>query len=89
VPLNVAFFNPDLIEQLQLGLRIIKQRFGVDYRRTLAEIIALNTDIPLADLNDNVFLLADASSAEPDDSLATVRPTMVTQFRVAVSWATC
>jgi hypothetical protein len=34
----------------------IRQNFGIDSRRTLAQIIAANTDIPLADLAANVFL---------------------------------
>jgi hypothetical protein len=34
----------------------IKQNFGIDSRKTLAEIIALNTDIPQSDLPGNVFL---------------------------------
>jgi len=37
-------------------LKFIKQEFGIDFRKTLAEIIAFNTDIPLSDLNANVFL---------------------------------
>jgi hypothetical protein len=41
------------------GLQVIEQEFGIDFRRTLAEVIADNTDIPAADLNDNVFLVAD------------------------------
>lgn len=41
------------------GLSQIKQRYGIDYRNTLARVIASNTDIPQSDLNDNVFLVAD------------------------------
>jgi Animal haem peroxidase len=40
------------------ALPAIKRAFGIDYRHTLAEVIAANTDIPLSDLNSNVFLLA-------------------------------
>ena len=41
-------------------LDAIAATYGVDYRRTLAEVIADNTDIELTDLPQNVFLLADA-----------------------------
>ena len=40
-------------------LAVIAQQYGIDYRHSLAQIIAANTDIPLADLNDNVFVTAD------------------------------
>jgi hypothetical protein len=33
----------------------IRNNFGIDYRRTLAQVIASNTDIPLGDLQANVF----------------------------------
>lgn len=39
------------------SLSFIRHAFGIDYRRSLAEIIAANTDIPLSDLNPNVFLV--------------------------------
>jgi hypothetical protein len=32
-----------------------EQRFGITYRHTVAELIALNTDVPQADLPANVF----------------------------------
>jgi hypothetical protein len=38
------------------GLVAIRLAYGIDYRNTLAEVIAANTDVPLGDLNDNVFL---------------------------------
>ncbi len=41
------------------GLSLIKSTYGIDYHRTLAQLIAADTDIPTADLNDNVFLVAD------------------------------
>lgn len=41
------------------GLSYIRNAFVIDYRHTLAQIIAANTDVPLTDLNDNVFLTAD------------------------------
>ncbi len=37
----------------------IAATYGIDFRRSLAEVIADNTDIDLSDLPDNVFLLAD------------------------------
>src|SRR2546423_7133077 len=40
-------------------LAVIAQQYGIDYRHSLAQIIAANTDIPLADLNDNAFDTAD------------------------------
>ena len=33
----------------------VRQNFGIDSRKTLAQVIALNTDIPLAELPANVF----------------------------------
>jgi hypothetical protein len=33
----------------------IRNNFGIDYRHTLAQIIALNTDVPLSSLPANVF----------------------------------
>jgi hypothetical protein len=33
----------------------IKAKYGIDYRRTLAQLIAQNTDVPAADLPANVF----------------------------------
>ncbi len=47
------------------GLRLIKDTYGIDYRHSLAQIIAANTDIPLADLNDNVFLVKDEDLPAP------------------------
>jgi hypothetical protein len=41
------------------ALNTIRQQYGIDFHRSLAEIIADNTDIPLSELNDNVFLVAD------------------------------
>jgi hypothetical protein len=45
------------------GLSEIRQLFGIDFRHTLAELIAANTDIPLSDLNANVFLLGAGQAA--------------------------
>lgn len=39
------------------GLTYIKNTYGIDFRRNLGDLIALNTDIPRADMNDNVFLV--------------------------------
>ena len=39
------------------GLRLIQQRFGIGYRHTLSDLIALNTDIPRSALPGNVFLV--------------------------------
>jgi hypothetical protein len=58
------------------GLSEIQQQFGVDFQRTLAEVIADNTDIALSDLNDNVFEVAEepeepgnpAESGDPGES---------------------
>ena len=41
------------------GLSLIMQNYGVDFHGTLAQIIARNTDVPLSDMNDNVFLVKD------------------------------
>jgi hypothetical protein len=37
------------------ALPLIRVTFGIDYRRTLAQVIADNTDIPQGDLAANVF----------------------------------
>jgi hypothetical protein len=42
------------------GLTQIRRTYGLDYRRSLADLIADNTDIDRADLNHNVFLVAEA-----------------------------
>ena len=47
------------------GLSLIQRRLGIDYRHSLGEIIALNTDIPQSELADNVFVLEPEPSAEP------------------------
>jgi hypothetical protein len=39
------------------GLRLIQQAFGIDYRQSMAQIIAANSDVPLEELSDNVFLV--------------------------------
>ncbi len=40
------------------ALTWIEQRFGISYRRTLADIIKLNTDVAATDLQANVFKVA-------------------------------
>jgi hypothetical protein len=37
----------------------IRTTYGIDFRRTLGQVIASNTDIPAADLQANVFKVAD------------------------------
>jgi len=45
----------------------IRQNYGIDYRRTLAQVIAANTDIPLADLAANVFVGSAAAAVAPTE----------------------
>jgi hypothetical protein len=45
------------------GLSFIRDTYGIDFHRNLGDIIAANTDIPRADLNDNVFVLPGATIA--------------------------
>jgi hypothetical protein len=45
------------------GLSLIRRYLGIDYRHSLGDIIALNTDISRRDLADNVFLLEDEDPA--------------------------
>jgi Animal haem peroxidase len=37
------------------ALPTIRGSFGIDYRKTLAQVIAANTDIPQSELPANVF----------------------------------
>jgi hypothetical protein len=55
------------------GLSTILSRYGLDYRRNLGDIIALNTDIPRADLNGNVFF--DGGNQPPTSCRVTYRIT--------------
>jgi len=41
----------------------IRNNFGIDYRRTLARVIADNTDIPVGDLEANVFFAPTEAAA--------------------------
>ena len=59
------------------GLSMIKSSYGIDFRHTLAQVIAANTDIPAGDLNDNVFLV-------PDDDVPAA--TCSVAYHVDSSW---
>jgi hypothetical protein len=43
------------------GLNYIKSTYGIDYRRTLSQLIAANTDVAADELSPNVFLTPDAN----------------------------
>ena len=47
------------------GLSNIKAQFGIDFRQTLATIVADNTDLKPGDLNPNVFLVAPETPETP------------------------
>ncbi|MFC4587919.1 peroxidase family protein [Sphaerisporangium corydalis] len=49
----------------------IRQQYGIDYRKTLSQLIALNTDIPPADLPANVFLLPTSPALTTPQTTAT------------------
>ncbi len=51
------------------ALAAIATEFGIDFRASLGDVIAANTEIDGADLVDNVFLLeaSAASAADPED----------------------
>jgi hypothetical protein len=62
----------------------IRQNFGIDFRRTLAQVIAANTDIPLGDLNANVFVVpaeGAAAMAAPDTPSAPNQASGLTRGR--------
>ena len=62
------------------GLSRIRRHFGIDYRHTLAEVIAANTDIPAEELNDNVFLVPPEPPTEtPADPAAPAAATAATE----------
>jgi len=44
-------------------LPFIRNNFGIDYRKSLAQIISANTDIPLGDLEANVFFAPTEAAA--------------------------
>ncbi len=49
-------------------LDAIADAYGIDYRRTLTQVIAENTDVEVTDLPANAFLLADAQTADGVES---------------------
>jgi hypothetical protein len=49
----------------------IRTTFGIDFRRTLGQVIASNTDIPAADLRPNVFVAPTSDPAAPSRIMAT------------------
>jgi peroxidase len=51
----------------QLGA--IRERYGIDYRRTLAQVIVDNTELEPGDVEANVFRLPDAQQLAPPVSL--------------------
>jgi hypothetical protein len=58
----------------------IRQNFGIDFRKTLAQVIAANTDIPLGDLNANVFEVAEeAAAATTMAAMAEPTPSQLTR----------
>jgi hypothetical protein len=47
------------------GLSEIRQRYGIDYRVRLSQVIANNTDIPADDLAENVFIAQEEAPPAP------------------------
>jgi hypothetical protein len=58
------------------GLSAIHRTYGIDFRRSLADLIADNTDLPRSELSDNMFLLAE----EPGGAACHVA------YRIAEQW---
>jgi hypothetical protein len=52
------------------GLDFLRANFGVEYRRTLAQVISANTDIPRSDLAANVFLTPAGEALAASDPAA-------------------
>jgi hypothetical protein len=52
------------------SLTAIRNLTGIDFRRTLGQIIASNTDTPAADIRPNVFVVPRAEPLEPGRILA-------------------
>jgi hypothetical protein len=46
-------------------LNSIRTLYGIDFRRTLAQIISSNTDIPAAELSPNVFVIPAGTPLDP------------------------
>ena len=67
----------------------IRSTFGIDSRRTLAQVIADNTDIPLSDLAANVFRLPGAPDvgAGKATSSETAAATAVARDRARIAAA--
>jgi len=53
------------------ALSTIRTTFGIDFRRTLGQIIASNTDTPAAEIRPNVFVVPKADPLDPGRILAT------------------
>ena len=66
------------------GLSLIRQRYGIDHRRSLAQVIAANTDIPAADLATNVFLVRGAQPPTSCRVTYTVRSQWSNGFEAAM-----
>ncbi len=47
------------------ALATIRDAYGIDFEHSLAEIIALNTEVEPGDLQENIFLLAPEEPTEP------------------------
>jgi hypothetical protein len=45
------------------GLKAIKQAYGIDFKNTLADLIAFNTDVPHNRLGNTVFLVPSSNTA--------------------------
>jgi len=54
------------------GLSLIRKKYGIDFRHSLGDLIAANTDIKRSELADDVFLT-------PDDDLPAARCTVTYQ----------
>jgi hypothetical protein len=46
------------------GLSDIRRAFHIDFRHSLAQVIALNTDIPSKELNKNVFFVKEEAERD-------------------------
>jgi hypothetical protein len=52
------------------GLSTILSQYGIDFHTTLTQVIARNTDIPLADMNSDIFLTEDEDLPAASCSIA-------------------
>jgi len=55
-------------------LEAIRQRYGIDYRRTLAQIVVDNTELEPGDVEANVFRLPEAQQLARPVSLRPAGP---------------